>query len=147
MKFTGIKRPAGYDHVFQNISSFIKVLSCAEPSQHSSVGRASICLVSHCGATPPIPALRYMKENSLAVMLATKRSAGVAPEVNLKEDVTCTPLSSKNKAAHSGSETQRKHHQKSKTGVSVVPQKGLTSSKILIKKVYQAFSKRRFVFN
>ena len=35
----------------------------------------------------------------------------------------------KNKAPNSGSETQRRHHQKSKTGLSVAPQKGLMSSK------------------
>ena len=40
-------------------------------------------------------------------MLAVKRLAGVAPEVNLKECVTCTPLPSANMAAHSGFETQR----------------------------------------
>ena len=41
-------------------------------------------------------------------MLATKRLAGVAPEVNLKEHVTHMPLPSANKAAHSGFETQRR---------------------------------------
>ena len=44
------------------------------------------------------------------------------------------PLSNVNKVAHSGFETQRKHHQKSKTGVSVAPEKGLMSSKKLFKK-------------
>ena len=38
-------------------------------------------------------------------------------------------LPSGNKAAHFGFETQRRRHQKSKTGVSVAPQKGLVSSK------------------
>ena len=33
------------------------------------------------------------------------------------------PLPSANKAAYFGFETQRKHHQKSKTGLSVAPQK------------------------
>ena len=37
-----------------------------------------------------------------------ERSAGVAPEVNLRE--TCTPLPSVNKAAHSGFDTQSKCH-------------------------------------
>ena len=36
-----------------------------------------------------MPAHRYVEENSLAAMLAIKRSAGVAPEVNLREHVTC----------------------------------------------------------
>ena len=65
-----------------------------------------------------MPALRY----GSAAMLATKRSADVAPEMNFRE--TCTPLQSTYKAAHSGFETQR-CHQKSKTEVSVAPQKGL----------------------
>ena len=39
------------------------------------------------------------------------------------------PLPSANKAAHSGFESQRRHHQKMKTGVSVAHQKGLMFSK------------------
>ena len=41
------------------------------------------------------------------------------------------PLPSVNKAAHSGFETQRRHHRKSKTGVSVAPQKDLCPTRIL----------------
>ena len=47
-----------------------------------------------------------------AAMLAAKRSAGVAPEVNLREHISHTPPPSVNKAAHSGFETQRRQHQK-----------------------------------
>ena len=65
-----------------------------------------------------------------AAMLATKRSAGVTPEVNLRERVTCMPSPSVNKAAHYGFETQGRRHQKCKTGVSVAPQKGLRSSNL-----------------
>ena len=50
---------------------------------------------------------RYVEENGSAVMLAAKRSVGVTPKVSLREHVTCTPLASANKAAHSGFETQR----------------------------------------
>ena len=71
-----------------------------------------------------------------ATMLAAKRSAGVTLELNLREHISCMPPPSPNKAAHSGFETQRRHHQKSKTGVSVAPQKGLMSSKICLKKEY-----------
>ena len=53
-------------------------------------------------------------------------------EVNLREWVTCMLLPSANEGAHSGFETQRRCHQKSKTGVSVTPQK-----------VLQKFFKRR----
>ena len=66
----------------------------------------------------------------LAVMLAIKRSAGVTPKVNLGEHISCMPPLRVNKAAHSGFETQKRHHQKSKTWVLVAPQKGLMSSKI-----------------
>ena len=39
-----------------------------------------------------------------------------------------------NKAAHTGFETQRIHHQKSKTGILVVPQKDLCPPKKIFKK-------------
>ena len=54
-------------------------------------------------------------------MLAMYASKGVIPDVNLREYTSCTPLPSANKAANSGFETQRTHHQKSETGVSVAP--------------------------
>ena len=76
---------------------------------------------------PLMPGHRYV---GLAAMLATKKSAGVAPEVNLRECVTWISLTSANKAAHSGFEMQMRHHQKSKTKVSVTLQKGLMSSKL-----------------
>ena len=62
---------------------------------------------------------KYVEENSLYTMLAAKRSAGVTPEMNLGEHVTHMSLPRMNKAAHSGFETWRRCHQKSKTGVSV----------------------------
>ena len=70
-----------------------------------------------------------MEEINSAAMLATKRLAGVTPEVNLGEPITHALPPSANKAAHCGSETKRRHHQKSETWVSVAPQKGLKSSK------------------
>ena len=74
-----------------------------------------------------MPACRYMEEYGSAAMLATKRSAGVTPEMNLREHITRTPLPM-NKSAHSGFETQRRCHQKSKTGISVAAEKVLMSS-------------------
>ena len=74
-----------------------------------------------------MPACRYVEE----ISLTAKRLAGVAPEMNPREHVTCMALPSVNKATHSGFGTQRRFHQKSKTGVLVVPQKRLTSSKTL----------------
>ena len=49
--------------------------------------------------------------------MATKKSAGVALEVNLREHETYLPLPSTNKASYSGFETQRRCHQKSRTGI------------------------------
>ena len=49
-------------------------------------------------------------------------------EINLRDRVTHMPPPRPNKAAHSGFETQRTRHQKTKTGVSVAPKKGLMSS-------------------
>ena len=62
-----------------------------------------------------MPAHRYVKENGSAAMLAAKRLAGVAPEMNLSEHVTRVPLPSANKVTHSGFETQRRCHKKFKT--------------------------------
>ena len=61
--------------------------------------------------------------------LATKRSADVEPEVNLR-----IPLHAGDKACkggiHSGFETQGRRQQKSKPGVSVATPKRLMSSKL-----------------
>ena len=67
-----------------------------------------------------------MKDNRSAAMLAARRLAGITPED--PEHVTHIPLSSVNKAAHSGFETQVRHYQKSRTGVSVDPEKELGST-------------------
>ena len=73
---------------------------------NSSVGRA--CL-SHTVSGGMI-ALHFESHqcgrDGLAAMLATKRSAGVTPEVNFRECVTHMPLPSVNNAAHSGFETR-----------------------------------------
>ena len=53
-----------------------------------------------------MPARRYMGEIGSAAMLASKRLAGVVPEMNLREHATCTPLQSANKGAHSGFQTR-----------------------------------------
>ena len=55
-------------------------------------------------------------------MLAIKRSAGVAPEVNLRNPL-CTGQTAHKQGIHSGFETQGKCHQKSLTGVSVALEK------------------------
>ena len=59
-----------------------------------------------------------MEEIGSAAMLTTKRSAVVILGVNLREHVIHAPPPSMNKAAHFGFETQRRHHKKSKTGIS-----------------------------
>ena len=71
----------------------------------------------------------YLLRNTYLWTKNNSGSAGVAPEVNLRENVTRMPLPSVNKAAHSGFETQRRRQRKSKTGLSVAPQKRHMSSK------------------
>ena len=65
-----------------------------------------------------------------ATMLAIYTSRGVAPEVNLREHISDMPPQSLNKAAYSGFKTQRKHHKKSETGVSVAPKMDMCPIKI-----------------
>ena len=68
-------------------------------------------------------------------MLAIKKSAGVTPEVNLK-NLLHAGEEARKQGIHPGFENQGRCHQKSKTGVSVAPQKGLVSSKkIFFKKL------------
>ena len=66
-------------------------------------------------------------------MLAAKRSAGVAPEVN-RWNLLHAGNEARKQEIHPGFETLDRRHQKSKTGVSVAPQKGLMSSKKILKK-------------
>ena len=62
-------------------------------------------------------------------MLLTKGLAGVAPEVNLRN-----PLhAGDEEGIHLGFETQGRHPQKSKIGVSVDQPKELISSKLFLK--------------
>ena len=72
-----------------------------------------------------------MEEIGSAAMLATKSSVGVAPEVKLREHITHMPPLSVNRAAHSGFETQRRCHEKSKT---VAQQKRFMFSNFFLKK-------------
>ena len=66
----------------------------------------------------PSPTSAHACEEVTGCMLATKRSACVAPEMDLGE---CTLHLPPHKAQ--GFETQRRHHQKSKTGVPVASKK------------------------
>ena len=61
----------------------------------------------------------YMDVGNVTVlaMLAAKRSAGVATEVNLRYSLHAGNKAGK-RGIHPGFETQGRHHQKSKTGVS-----------------------------
>ena len=77
-----------------------------------------------------------MEEIGLATMLAAKRSAGVAPEVNLRECVTCMPLPSANKAEPTLALKPREDVTRSpKTGVSVAPKKDSCPPNFFKKKI------------
>ena len=76
---------------------------------------------------------RYVVWKGSAAMLTSIQSAGVAPEVNLRNSLHAGNKTHK-QGIDPGFETQGRHHQKSKTGVSVAPRKGLMSSKNFFKK-------------
>ena len=60
-------------------------------------------------------------------MLTSTQSAGVAPEVNLRNSLHAGDKARK-RGIHPGFETQGRRCQKFKTGVSVAPRKGLMFS-------------------
>ena len=70
-----------------------------------------------------MPARKHVEDNRSTAMLATKRSTGVTPEMNLREYVTYRALLIRNKVDHFGIEIQRKCHQRSKSGVPVTHKK------------------------
>ena len=66
-------------------------------------------------------------------MLTFIQSAGVTPEVNLR-NLLCAGEEAHKQGNPPWFETQGRRHQKSKIGVPVAPQKGLMSSKNFLKK-------------
>ena len=67
---------------------------------------------------------KYVDQKGLTAMRAIIRSAGVAPEMNLKNPLNADTEACK-RGIHPGFENQGRLHQKSKTGYQVAPQKGL----------------------
>ena len=57
------------------------------PSRHRSVGRAFTYGAKVSSSSPTNACCRYVEEIDSVAMLATKRPAGVTPEVNLREHV------------------------------------------------------------
>ena len=83
--------------------------------------------VSRTYSRVQVPALlvhiyKYVNQKSSAAMLVIKRSVGVTPGVNLRNPLHGGQNTCK-QGIHPGFENNNKHHQKSKTGVSVTPQK------------------------
>ena len=72
-------------------------------------------------------------------MLTSVQSAGVTSEVNLRNSLHTGDKARKRGIPGFG--IQERHYQKSKTGVSVAPKKGLISSKKILKK--KMFSLKR----
>ena len=88
-----------------------------------------------------------MWERLLAAMLATYTGKVVTPEVNCRECNHACICQSANKVAHSRFETQRRHHQKSKTGVSVALQMDMCPTKCFLKKVLNIYYGEIKIFN
>ena len=79
-------------------------------------------------------------------MLATKRSAGVAPEVNLRNPLHADDEARKRRI-HPGFETQGNVPRSPKREISVSgPTKGLMSSQNVLKLISQGFKKASFKF-
>ena len=89
---------------------------------------------------------KYIEERPVTGCYAGRQEVGRCHIRGESQRTTsCTPLPSANNADHSGFETLRKRHQKSKTGVSVAPEKGLTSTKNCLKKeLYLCFTTHIF---
>ena len=77
--------------------------------------------------------LKKEKEEGSTATLAVKRSASVAPKVNLRNPLDASEETCR-RGIHLDFETQTRCHQKFKTGVSVAQRKWLMSSKNLQKK-------------
>ena len=104
--------------VVSDVVTSLKQISNCRSVKHGSRSRSP---------TPPMLVRKYVDENGSGATKATKRSAGVAPEVNIRECITSLmPLPNANNSPHACFETQRRHHHKSKT-VSV-PTKGHMST-------------------
>ena len=65
---------------------------------------------------------KYMNQKGLAAVLVIKMSAGVTPEVDLRNPMHTDKEACK-QGIHSGFETLNRRHQKSITGVPMAPQK------------------------
>ena len=74
-----------------------------------------------------------MDRKSSVAMLTTIQSVGVTPKVNHRNSLYAGNRASK-RGIHPDFETQERYHQKSKTGVSVAPRKGLVSPRFFFKK-------------
>ena len=126
----------------------IKIQNTAEPEWPSGLQRRACGTDGH-GFEPQTSTnacghiCRNVDQKGLAAMLISIQSAGVTPEVNLRNSLHAGDKACK-RVIHPGFETQGRHCQKSKTGVSVAPRKGLMSSKKLRKKVQIAAIRYRF---
>ena len=105
----------------KNYCHTLSRIAAARSAPGSSPTNACVCIC------------KYVDQNDSAAMMAAKKSAGVTPDMNLRNT-----LHTGNKACkqgiHPGFETHDGRHQKSKTGVSVAPQKGTLSSEKFLKK-------------
>ena len=71
---------------------------------------------------------KYVDHTASAAMLVVNRSASVTPVVNLRNSLHAGEEAHKQRLHH-GFETQGRHHQKSKTGISDLTEKNKLSLK------------------
>ena len=106
------------------------------PSRHSSVGRASAWSLAVSGGTigPGFESHQYLlagtwKRRSWLPCWPPRGQQVSHRGESERMCNTYMPQLSVNKAAHSGFETQRRHHQKSNTGYQWLDQNGMASKK------------------
>ena len=97
-------------------------------------------LISWTGA-PAMPAYKYVDWKGSDGMLATRRSAGVKPKVNLR-NTWCTRKKHAGKEIHPGLETQNSRHQKSKKGYQWSHKKNWCRPNNFLKNIQKEFSHR-----
>ena len=110
---------------------------------NSSVGNTSDLVTHrwaahHCvGGSNPDACERSLGSHAVYMLIQCTpllvEKAGVTPEVNLRNPL-CAGKEAHKRGIHPDFETQGRRHQKSKTGISVAPQKDLCPTKIKKKK-------------
>ena len=113
--------PRVYSVKSQCVVSILRQVTQAGRSQYTETTLSTIVRPKSRTVLPTSNKSMWLINFSYSLSFSVQFELRIHP--NLRERVTRTPPHSSNKAAHSDFETQRRRHQKSKTGVSVASKK------------------------